>query len=212
MPTPTEILAQMKRPAQWDGWVPTFSGAGYRPWDDKPGPLSKTDLAYGLSYTYRYGGQSYPAITVAEHSVLAALIVRLLWPGNQALERAALLHDAAESVLHDIQSRLRRRVKVHLDNEVITWSQSDLRVTSHIAAQFGVTAEDLKAPEVAAADILAACFEKRDCPNLWEGDWGLPQIPVVLNGLQMHFWSPEAARARFLAAGDELGLWDSLTP
>ena len=206
MPTPTEMLAQMRRPAEWDGWVPTYTGRGYRPWADKPGEVDPVDVAYGLAHTFRYGGQSRPAITVAEHSVLAARIVDTLWPGNEHLERAALMHDAAEAYLHDIQSPLRRRVKVQINGEMISWSASDLLVTVNVCKQFGITEADLTAPEVAAADILAACFEKRDCRNL-AGDWGLPEIPEAIEPLKMKFWSPAEARFQFTLAGGRLGLW-----
>lgn len=206
MPTPQEILNQMQRPSHWDGWVPTRSGAGYRPWSDDPGAISLSDIAYGLAHTYRYGGQSDPAITVAEHSLLVTRIVDILWPGNPDLLRAALLHDAAESILHDIQGPLRRCVKVALYDQVVTWDQSDQRVTGHMARQFGVLPEHLQAHEVKAADILAVCFERRDCKNLGEGDWGLPKIPEAVSHLHLDFLSPASAEARFLFCAKELGL------
>jgi len=206
MPTPAEILAQMSRPAEWHDWVPTFSGRGYRPWADEPGEVDPDDVAYGLAHTFRYGGQSRPAITVAEHSVLATLIVKTLWPGHERLEKAALMHDAAEAYLHDIQSPLRRRVKVQINGELISWSASDLLVTENVCRQFGIIEMDLTAPEITAADILAACFEKRDCRNL-AGDWGLPEIPEAIAHLKMNFWPPAEARFQFMLAGGRLGLW-----
>lgn len=209
MPTPAEILEQMQRPDRWDGWVPTYSGAGYRPWDDDPGPLHMDDLAYGLAHTYRYGGQAVPGITVAEHSVLTAQIVATLWPGNLHLTRAALLHDAAESVLHDIQGPLRSRVRVHLADRVLTWSESDRLVTGKIARYFGVTDEHLDAPEIRAADILAVCFEKRDCSNLGDEDWGLPEIPPEIEHLRMCFQPPAAAMHLFRAQVQRLGITTS---
>jgi len=51
MTTPTEILDQMRRPPEWDGWVPTYSGRGYRPWSDEPGMVEPVDIAYGLAHT-----------------------------------------------------------------------------------------------------------------------------------------------------------------
>jgi hypothetical protein len=208
MPTAIEILAQMDRPAKWDGWVPTYSGAGYRPWAAEPGVISPDDLAYGLAHTYRYGGQSRPAITVAEHCILAVQIIGTLWPNRVDLQRAALLHDASECVLHDIQSPLRRRVRVRLNNDKdISWSESDKLVTANIGGQYGIPATDLGAPEVHAADILATCFEKRDCPNLVKGDWGLPEIPEAIDHLKMQFWPPKEAWFQFALAGKRLELW-----
>lgn len=206
MITPNEILAQRHRSSSWVGWVPTYSGKGYRPWDENPGPLSLQDLAYGLSRTLRYGGHSKPGVTVAEHCILAAAIVRSLWPGNEHLERAALLHDASESILHDLQSPIRSSVRVVMPSgDMITWNESDALVTRNIAKFFDVPKEHLEAPEVKAADLLAVCFEKRDCPNLGDGDWGLPEIP---QGLHLHIWgwSMHAAMLKYLRAAKHLDL------
>jgi len=120
---------------------------------------------------------------VAEHCVLAVAILDGLWPGKVELQKAALMHDAAEAYLHDIQGPLRRRVRVHLDDGDISWSESDAGVTANICKQFGISVAHLESPEVHAADILAVSFEKRDCPNLREGDWGLPEIPESIKNL-----------------------------
>jgi len=198
MPTPAEILAQMNHPSGWDGWCPTFSGAGYKPWSDTPGTLSLDDLAYGLAHTFRYGGHSDPAVTVAEHCLLVTQIIQVLWPGNPRLALAGLFHDASESVLHDIQSPLRKCIAVTLPSgEVLSWDDSDKRVSQNIAKQFGITAEELDSPEVRAADVLASCFEKRDCPNLRPGEWGLPAIPPEAAHLKIEGFPPETARGLF---------------
>jgi len=206
MTTPAEILDQMNRPSEWTGWVPTFTGKGYRPWAKEPGEVDARDIAYGLAHTYRYGGQTDPAITVAEHCLLGVQIIQTLWPALH-LERAFLLHDAAEAYLHDIQGPLRSSVIVRLKDEEFSWSESDRRVTINAARQFGVTAKDLAAPEVKAADILAVCFEKRDCKNLGDDDWGLPEIPEAIKRLKLRFLSPEQAYRAFLFTMKDLGLW-----
>jgi len=207
MPSPDEILRQMNRPTLWTGWTPTYSGRGYRPWAEDPGPLSLDDVAYGLTHTFRYGGHSVPAVTVAEHCLLVANIIQVLWPGHPHLELAGLLHDAAESVLHDIQSPLRKCVSVTLPSgEHLTWNESDLRVTRNITRYFGVAPEHLEAPEVRAADMLAGSFEKRDCPNLREGDWGLPPIPAEVAHLTIKGSPPAEAMVLFLLEAHRLRL------
>ena len=187
----------MQRPAVWDGWVPTYTGRGYRPWAAEPGEIDPLDLAHGLAHTFRYAGHSEPRITIAEHSLLAARIVDSLW-SNRVLSNAALMHDASEAFLHDIQGPLRRRVQVQLDDETISWSESDRRVTANICQQFGITREQLNSPEVRAADILACAFEKRDCTNLGDGDWGLPEIPGLVAHLGLVGMSPASAMQWFL--------------
>ena len=206
MPSPTDILSSVLRPPAWEGWVPTLTGTGYRPWVENPGPLSLEDLAYGLAHTFRYGGQSAPAVTVAEHSLLVCDIISILWP-DHAKEAAGLLHDASEAVLHDIQSPIRGQVRVVLSSgEVVSWDESDRRVTVNIAKYFGVTAVNLASPEVRAADILAASFEKRDCPNLRPGTWGVSPIPEQVAHLSIRGLAPEAAMGRYLQAAHQRGL------
>ena len=196
-PTPAQILSQLQRPTDWDGLVPTFSGMGYRPWAEDPGPLCLEDLTYGLAHTYRYGGQSRPAVTVAEHCVLVARIIRVLWPGS-LMEKAGLLHDASESVLHDLQASIRGSVSVTLPSGVtVPWVESDLRVTQNIVKHYGVTAADLESPEVRAADVLAASFEFRDCPSLWGVKNGLPTIHEKVAHLKIHGWEPASAMLEF---------------
>lgn len=195
--SPAQILHQVHPPAGWDGWVPTFSGRGYRPWAEDPGSFSLEDLAYGLAHTFRYGGHSSPAVTVAEHAILVARIIHTLWP-SQRLEKAGLFHDASEAILHDIQAPLRRQVWVTLPSGTeLSWMESDFRVTMNIAKDYGVEAADLEAPEVRAADILAASFEQRDCPNLRGKDWGLPPIPSEVAFLSIQGWSPIEAMRQY---------------
>lgn len=197
-PIPADFLNQVRRPADWDGLVPTFSGRGYRPWAEDPGPLCLEDLTYGLAHTYRYGGQSRPAVTVAEHCVLVARIIRVLWPGS-LMEKAGLLHDASESVLHDLQASIRGHVSVTLPagGGTIPWVESDLRVTRNIAKHYGVSTADLESPEVRAADVLAASFEMRDCPTLWGLKTGLPAIHEKVAHLKIHGWDPASAMQEF---------------
>ena len=205
-PTPHDIISKAIRPSKWDGWVPTYSGKGYRPFSMDPGSLPPEDIAWGLSHTFRYGGMSDPVITVAEHSVLVATIIGILWP-NCGQEGAGLLHDSSESVLHDIQSPLRKKIMVTLaDGSSIPWEENDQRITTCIARDYGVSSEDLKSPEVRAADILAASFEKRDCFNLGDEDWGLPPIPKSIQGLRILGQSPAVARGCFREVMQQLGL------
>ena len=139
--------------------------------------------------------------------MLVAHIIRCLWPGNPHLELAGLLHDSCEAVLHDIQSPLRRCVQVVLPSgEIISWNESDARVSQNIARYFGVTPEHLASPEVRAADVLAACYEKRDCPNLRADDWGLPPIPEEVTHLKVLGHPPGVARAMFLDESRVLGV------
>lgn len=207
MTTPSEILAAMNRPKHWDGWVPTFTRTGFRPFATDPGRVVSLDIAHGLAHTFRYGGQSDPVITVAEHVLLVAAIIETLWPGNPHLVKAGLIHDAVEAYLHDVQSPLRRHLYIQTPDmeSPLGWNDNDSRVGRHIAREFGLDPDWLDAPEVRAADILGASYEQRDCKNL-AGDWGLPPIPEAVAHLRLVFLPPEEAKRVLLDKMTELGL------
>lgn len=207
---PHDILNQMSRPPGWAGWVPTFLPGGFRPLDPRVEDVRATDLAWGLSHKYRYGGQSNPAVTVAEHVLMTAKIIRTLWPGETLKEKAGLLHDACEAYTHDIQATIRKNVQVvHPDTgEVLSWDEFDTRITHVVYDAFQLDRELLFCPEVRAADILACVIEKQSIWNLNQtGDWGLPKLPKELEGLQMRFWNPVEADAKLRVQMQDLGLW-----
>ena len=198
------ILDSRTTSSSWKGYIPTFLGNGWWPLRHDPGEVHLHDLAHGMAHTYRYGGQADPGITVAEHSVFVSLLVELLWPDKPHLKRPALFHDGVESYLHDIQSPVRRSLHVTLeDGTVLGWEENDDRLIKIIGTQLHIDPELFDAPEVRAADLLAVCFEKRDCKNL-VGDWGLPEIPEPVQHLVTKFQMPPNARASFLFRAGEL--------
>lgn len=197
MVKPSSITRQLRRPPRWEGWVPTHTGNGFFLIDPKPEDVRLEDIAYGLSYTYRYGGQVEP-ITVAEHSVLVSLIIEILWPkSNQML--AGLMHDACEAYTHDIQAPVRRFLKVDMpDGHQITWGDLERKINHAVAKALGLDGRFYAAPEVRAADLLALCLEKSQCKSIRDMNWGLPDIPSEIEHIKVRFDSPEVARATFL--------------
>lgn len=192
---PTDIT--LKRPPRWEGAIPTFSGRGFHPLDPRVNEVCIEDIARGLAYKFRYGGHCR-AITVAEHSLVVGQIIRTLWPdSNKAL--AGLLHDACEAYTHDIQAPVRKFLKVELPSGVmISWGDMERRINQIVAKALNIDPNFYSAPEVRAADILAAALEKDQCDNLRPGNWGLPPIPAELSGMTLGFMDPEAAYTAFL--------------
>ena len=90
--------------------------------------------------------------------------------------------------------------------ELIPWTESDLWVTRNIAKHYGVSPLDLEAPEVRAADVLAASFEFRDCPSLWGVKNGLPPIPPEVAHLRIRGFNPAEAIEEFNLELQLLGL------
>ena len=149
MTTPSEILAAVNHPGHWDGEISTFTRTGFRPFAADPGKVVPLDIAHGLAHTFRYGGQSDPAITVAEHVLLVSDIIETLWPGNPHMVKAGLLHDAVEAYLHDVQLPLRRHLYIQTPDmeHPLGWNENDQRVGRHIAQEFGLDPDWLDAPD-----------------------------------------------------------------
>jgi hypothetical protein len=172
-------------------------GRGFHPLDPKPGEVRIEDIVRGVAYKFRFGGQSNPAITVAEHSLLVASVIETLWPESGKV-LAGLLHDACEAYTHDIQAPVRMFIKVALaSGEVITWGDMERRVNQCIGRALGIDPDFYSAPEVKAADHLAAAIEQQVCENLRGQKWGLPPIPPEIAHLKIRPLSPAQAAIKF---------------
>jgi hypothetical protein len=193
---PAAIIEATRRPAKWDGCIPTHSGGTFSLLNPRSGDVLREDVAWGLAYKNRYGGQLGP-ITVAEHSVMVSLIIERLWPeSNQML--AGLLHDSCEAYTHDIQAPVRKFVRVTMPNgDLITWGDMERRVNAAVAKALGIDQDFYSSNEVAAADLLAAAIEKK---ALVKGgpSWGLPAIPSELEDFQLQMLSAEDSYRLFL--------------
>ena len=206
MTTPEGILAQINHPSGWDGWIPTRRPGGFRPFEPKVEEVRSEDIIFGLAGTWRFGGNTHPRMTVAEHVVFVSYIIEELWGRRYAA--AGLLHDACETYTHDLQSPLRRFVTLTMpDGEVISWNELDRRVSLVIFDRYGIDRQWLDHPQVKAADILSAVFEKRDSKSLSQtDDWGLPEIPPEIAHWKLNYYSPEEAETFLRARWAELGL------
>ena len=174
-------------PVTKDEWILTISGRHVELTDPSPDAIDIHDIAVGLSRECRFSGQCRTFYSVAQHSVLASLIV----PLEYALE--ALLHDATEAFIKDLPSPLKgmlpeyRRIERILDRT--------------IRRKFDLP-DTMSAP-VREADRVLLSTEKRDLmphdPRPWvllDGTQPLPS-PIVP-------WSSGVAMERFLYRFDEL--------
>jgi len=211
-PTALDLLAaQQPRPGR-AGWLATFTGLQFVGFEATPDMIDPRDIAYGLAHKYRWCGQSDPAITVAEHSVLVRTIVHMLWPDREK-EKAALLHDTVESWWVDVPAPIRDFAYLHLpDGEVLTWEAVEERILQVVGQRFKIDPALFNCPEVRAADILARSIEFRDSRNLaLAGSPHLLSIPKALDGLECPFWGCGRAARRFLRTGRALDLWEDTT-
>lgn len=161
--------------------------------DPKPEHFRFTDIAGALSKICRFGGQIEWFYSVAEHLYHCA---------EQAAEdklpievqRAILLHDAAEAFVGDVVKPL----KVMLPQ----YKEIESRIESVIAEKFGV---DFSHPAVDQIDremLIAernALFTKDDVE--WTGEREVRHI-----NRRFYKWSPGAAEHGFLAAALAVGI------
>lgn len=152
-------------------------------------------IGRGLANTCRFGGQIEEYYSVAEHSVLASRMV----PPEHAI--AALLHDAAEALIHDITKPLKvalpdyQRIEASLE-EVIAW-QYDIPV-------------GMPAP-VKAVDRALLYVEKvaltGDRAEWFEADQPTPEMIAQAGGtIEIRCMPPQSAFLAFMVRAAELGI------
>lgn len=134
-------------PAMW-------TGSGFlHILDPRPEEIHLEDIARNLSRIPRFGGATdpkRPAWSVAEHSVLCARLAARLGHGP-AVERAALMHDAAEAYLGDVVRPLK--------SVLPEFCRIEGRLLRVIADRFGLAWSSLTAPAVKEIDNLACATE-----------------------------------------------------
>lgn len=97
------IVDQPRIVGEKSGKIRTFTGKYVDPFNMQPEDLDIRDIAHHLSLINRYTGATQHGYNVAQHSV--AVSRHFIDP---ELRMAGLLHDAAEYVLNDIASPVKR--------------------------------------------------------------------------------------------------------
>lgn len=77
-------------------WIRTFTGKKFYPLDPRFDDIDIEDIAHALGNICRFTGQCNQFYSVAQHSVLASMMV------EPAAQLWALLHDASEAYLSDV--------------------------------------------------------------------------------------------------------------
>ncbi|WP_312794113.1 HD family hydrolase [Tianweitania sp.] len=138
-------------------WQRMLSGRRLDLLDPFPLDVEITDIAHGLARVARWNGQTVGdhAFSVAQHSLLVEDIVSVLQPEtHDAIQLAALLHDAPEYVIGDMISPF--KAAVGGDYKAV-----EHRLQTAIHLRFGL-APVLPAPVktlIKRADHIAAYFE-----------------------------------------------------
>lgn len=131
-------------------YAATFSGKQINLDLVGPGDIELVDIAVGLSNQCRYAGQVWPFYSVAEHSVLVAMLM----PADQPeLRLKALLHDAAEYILNDMIRPVKRRVE--------GYGMMEDAVHKAVEEKFGLSYTEQDWLAIKRADDLITIAERR---------------------------------------------------
>jgi len=160
----------------------------------EPEKITIKTIAYGLAGQFRFGGQSRPRITVAEHSILTAELAERRGHGLR-MAILMLLHDAAEGLGW---GDLPRPHKSQCTNyrTLIDRTQAAVWHALHIRPPYPC---ERKTMRVLDDTVLVTEVEWTDFDSL---GWHLLERPDPDTEIQG--WPPEVAEHMFLTAWKEL--------
>ena len=176
-------------------WIETFAGH-FTPLDPKPEDVCIEDIAHALSLKCRFNGHCRVFYSVAEHSVRLVELVKRHSKEREpsallALQRMALLHDAAEAYLCEVP----RPIKDHLKG----YKAVEMLVESAVAKRFAVAwpwAREIKKLDYQLCLAEAAALMPSGGRD-WE-TYGLERLEIPINP-----WSAETAERAFLETWEE---------
>jgi hypothetical protein len=106
------------------GWIQTYTGKQFFPFDPRPEDIDIRDIAHALSCIPRFSGHTREFYSVAQHSVLVSQHCAL----PSAL--SGLLHDASEAYLLDLPTPIK-----HMDG-MFHYREAELRCQQAICSKF----------------------------------------------------------------------------
>lgn len=142
-------------------WMQTHSGLRFYPLDPRPEDIRIEDIAHALPMICRFNGHCSRFYSVAEHSLLVAAQVNILYPESALY---ALLHDASEAYLCDVPRPLKRTPAM------VSYRAMERAVEAAIAERFGLG--PMMPLIVKTCDERALMTERRDLvPNAHLSGW-----------------------------------------
>ncbi len=176
-----------------DAWLSTFTGGRFDLVAEQEVRIE--DLAHGLAFTCRYGGQCVRFYSVAEHCVkLTRWIMENREGCDGPMALSILLHDVDEAILPDLPSPVKALGARWVD-EFKAFGR-DLR--RRIFEALGVPEPPDWLKEFDRRIIADEMFK------LFKPDegWTIPESEAL--GVELEFWSPHRAEVEFLRLYREL--------
>ncbi len=166
-----------------DCWMQCISGRAVDFDDVRPEHIEIADIALGLSRINRYLGHTNLPLTVAEHSIRVAAVVRDA-TNDQEMTLRALLHDAAEAYVGDTTAPVKRYIR----RQTYALDVLETRVQRAILERFGLRhmrSEGMSLAEwerieatIKNADLVLLATERRDHVPPGERPWSLTHQPL----------------------------------
>ena len=173
------MIDKQKLPVRPD--ILTVSGCYFNLLDPTDNVIRVTDIAHALSHVCRFAGHTTEFYSVAQHCVLASLIVA------PEFALAALFHDAAEAYIGDITRPLKQLLP---DYKTI-----EERIERDIFQKLGLPPE--LPPEVHHADLVMLATEQRDLmpdhDDVWRQIAHIDPLPETIEP-----WPPFTAATYFI--------------
>lgn len=167
-------------------WIQTYTGKKFYPNASKPEDICIQDIAHALSMLCRFTGHCKFFYSVAQHSVLVSYLC------DKKNSRTALLHDASEAYIADINSIVKRLP------ELEGYKVLEAKIQTNIYTKFGLNTEP---DDVKQADYLALCIEAKTLMSPLHPDW---KININLPPVSILELSPKQSEELFLARFKEL--------
>lgn len=142
-----------------DGYIETSTGRAL--YINEP-EFQIFEIAWSLTFLCRYTGHCVRFYSVAEHSVLVAKIMEHFDIGDPF---EGLMHDAAESVINDLNSPNK-----HL---LPSYKKLENHYESALRAQYGLPKKSSR--ECKDADWIALCIEAKQLLPSGGKDWNMPE-------------------------------------
>lgn len=160
-----------------------------------PKDINLTDIAVGLANTCRFGGQMDQHYSVAQHSIYVAQ------KSPFRFKLRALMHDAAEAYLGDIQRPIKRLLSGYHDLEV--------RFEAAINKKFRLKPLNEEDAALLKEIDTEMCATERQLLNNDPADiWiGLGRT-LPDKGFHIPVWEPKYAYQRFIEAFENLSTGD----
>lgn len=185
-----------------DYWMQTYTGRQYFYGEtDQINEITLLDISKSLSRQFRFLGHTSSPLSVAEHSVVVAEIVREEG-GNERQQLYGLLHDAHEAYLGDI---IRPLKMFWIEEYKVSIRGLEAQVQADIYRGLGIPEpEPVELHLVEKADTIALAAERRLFAR-GPYPWGIDSVEVPEYVLGSYGnWEPDEAARYFEKCYDRL--------